>query len=53
VVDHLAFAVADLDGTLAKMKADGVKVLELPKRQGDSGVYVEGPDRILIELVKK
>lgn len=54
VIDHIAFAVADLDATLARMKADGVRVLSLPLRDGDGGrqAYVEGPDRIVIELVE-
>lgn len=54
VVDHIAFRVTDLDGTLTRMRSEGVKVLDLPKRQGDGGkqAYIEGPDRILIELVQ-
>jgi catechol 2,3-dioxygenase-like lactoylglutathione lyase family enzyme len=55
VVDHIAFAVPDIDATLARMKADSVRVLDLPLRDGDGGwqVYVEGPDRIVIELVEQ
>jgi len=51
VVDHIAFRVPDLEASLARMRADGVRVLDLPKRAGDKGVYVEGPDRIVIELI--
>jgi catechol 2,3-dioxygenase-like lactoylglutathione lyase family enzyme len=53
VFDHIAFRVPDLDGLLARMKADGVRVLDLPKRSGDEGVYVEGPDGIVIELIRR
>ncbi|MDX2180893.1 MAG: VOC family protein [Bryobacteraceae bacterium] len=51
VVDHIAFRVPDLNALLAQMKAGGVRTLDLPVRSGDTGVYVEGPDRIVIELV--
>jgi catechol 2,3-dioxygenase-like lactoylglutathione lyase family enzyme len=55
VVDHIAFAVSDLEATLKIMKAEGVRVLALPLRDGDGGrqAYVEGPDRIVIELVEE
>lgn len=54
VIDHIAFRVDDFDGTLARMRAAGVPILMLPRRQGDEGqqVYIEGPDKIVIELVK-
>jgi len=54
VVDHIAFRVDDFEGTLARMRADGVPMVMLPRRQGDEGqqVYLEGPDKIVIELVK-
>lgn len=54
-VDHIAFSVPGLDAVLARMTSDGVRVLSLPLRDGDGGrqVYVEGPDRIVIELVEK
>jgi catechol 2,3-dioxygenase-like lactoylglutathione lyase family enzyme len=53
-VDHIAFAVEGLDATLARMKAEGVRVLPLPLRDGDGGrqSYIEGPDKIVIELVE-
>lgn len=55
VVDHIAFAVPDLEVTLARMKADGVRVLSMPLRDGDGGrqAYIEGPDKIVIELVEQ
>jgi catechol 2,3-dioxygenase-like lactoylglutathione lyase family enzyme len=42
VVDHLAFSVADLAGTIARLRGDGIKVTD--------GNFIEGPDRIRIEL---
>ena len=44
VVDHIAFSVADLRGTLSRLRAEGVKILE----RG----FIEGPDYIRIELVE-
>jgi catechol 2,3-dioxygenase-like lactoylglutathione lyase family enzyme len=51
VIDHIAFSVPDLPATLASLRASGAKFLNLPRRGGDTGVYVEGPDRIVLELV--
>lgn len=52
VIDHIAFSVPDVKALMARMEADGVKRLSLPKRDDDSGVYIEGPDKIVIELVQ-
>lgn len=45
VVDHLAFSVDNVRETLARLRQDGVKVTD--------GAFIEGPDRIRIELVEK
>jgi catechol 2,3-dioxygenase-like lactoylglutathione lyase family enzyme len=55
VVDHIGLAVTDLDATLARLKSNGVKVLESAYKFGKSdnrAVLIEGPDAIAIELVE-
>lgn len=55
VVDHIGLSVTDLRGTLARLRQEGVKVLELPHRFGNSqaqAVMIEGPDKMAIELVE-
>lgn len=53
VIDHIAFSVPDLKATIEAMRAGGVKILDLPRRAGDTGVYVEGPDKIVLEIVQQ
>jgi catechol 2,3-dioxygenase-like lactoylglutathione lyase family enzyme len=56
VVDHIGLAVSDLSATLERLRRSGVKVLEAPRRFGDSdtrAAMIEGPDSIAIELVEK
>ncbi|MGH9719637.1 MAG: VOC family protein [Bryobacteraceae bacterium] len=48
VVDHLAFSVDDVAAAAGKLVKEGVKIVE---RKGNSAL-VEGPDRILIEIVE-
>jgi catechol 2,3-dioxygenase-like lactoylglutathione lyase family enzyme len=43
VVDHIAFTVANLSQTLARLRQDGVKT---------DGPFIEGPDHVRIELVE-
>jgi hypothetical protein len=46
--------VADLPGTLARLKREGVKVLAGPRRFGTStrrAAEIEGPDHMVLELV--
>jgi catechol 2,3-dioxygenase-like lactoylglutathione lyase family enzyme len=45
VIDHLAFSVASVRETLERLRNDGVKVT--------GGTFIEGPDRIRIELVQE
>jgi catechol 2,3-dioxygenase-like lactoylglutathione lyase family enzyme len=55
VIDHFAFSVDSLDETLARLKKDGVKVLETPhKSLGGKlkSAFIEGPDKVQIELVE-
>ena len=55
VADHLAFSVADLSGTVARLRNDGVRITEdaayIPGTRIRSA-FLEGPDRIRIELVE-
>lgn len=51
--DHAALGVADLDAWIAKLRAEGVTILEQPYRLGDTrAVMIEGPSREAIELVE-
>ncbi|MGH9801293.1 MAG: VOC family protein, partial [Blastocatellia bacterium] len=55
VVDHIAFSVADLTGTLDRLRKAGVKILEEPHPFGKSktrAAMIEGPDAIAIELIE-
>jgi catechol 2,3-dioxygenase-like lactoylglutathione lyase family enzyme len=51
--DHIALAVADLDAWVAKLRGEGVRILEMPYRLGDTrAAMIEGPSREAIELVE-
>jgi 4-hydroxyphenylpyruvate dioxygenase-like putative hemolysin len=51
--DHIALSVADLDAWLAKLRSEGVTILEAPYPLGDSrAALIEGPSREAIELVE-
>jgi 4-hydroxyphenylpyruvate dioxygenase-like putative hemolysin len=51
--DHIAFAVADLDAWIGKLREEGVTFLEQPYRLGDTrAVMIEGPSREALELVE-
>ncbi len=53
LVDHWALSTADLNGTVARLKSEGVKFLEDIHPWGNSrAAMIEGPDRIAIELVE-
>ncbi len=53
-IDHLGFSVDDLNATVARLKSEGVRVTVDPRNV--SGrlkiAFIEGPDRISIELVE-
>lgn len=55
VVDHLGFSVTDLDATLARLRAAGVKVTAAPRTIAGGQVefaFIEGPDQVAIELLE-
>jgi len=51
-LNHLAFKVRDVDGLIARMRADGVEISSEPvtSRPGIRGAYVRGPENVRIEL---
>lgn len=55
VFDHLGFDVADINKTIAAMKADGVRVIEAPYRFNEHTTiaFVDDPDGTRIELVQR
>ena len=56
VLDHIGLTVSDLPGTLTRLKAQGVVILEEPRTFGTSGrraAMIEGPDRMRIELLER
>jgi catechol 2,3-dioxygenase-like lactoylglutathione lyase family enzyme/predicted enzyme related to lactoylglutathione lyase len=51
--DHIALSVSDLDAWVAKLRGEGVTVLEAPYKLGDTrAAMIEGPSREAIELVE-
>ncbi len=51
--DHIAFAVADLDAWVKKLRGEGVSFLEDVYKLGDTrAVMIEGPSREALELVE-
>jgi catechol 2,3-dioxygenase-like lactoylglutathione lyase family enzyme len=51
--DHIALSVSDLDAWLAKLRDEGVTLLEAPYKIGDTrAAMIEGPSREAIELVE-
>lgn len=53
-IDHIAFSVDDVTVTLARLRDEGVKVLEPPHNViGVRSAMIEGPDHIAIELVEE
>lgn len=53
VVDHVGLRVGDLDATLRRLRAEGVRVLHGVKRARYGRVaMIEGPDRLAIQLVE-
>jgi catechol 2,3-dioxygenase-like lactoylglutathione lyase family enzyme len=51
--DHFALSVGDLDAWVAKLRDEGVTLLEQPYRLGDTrAVMIEGPSHEAIELVE-
>ena len=53
VLDHVAFSVAGLDAFYAKLRREGVKILEAPHAFGDTRAFmIEDLDGLAIELVE-
>jgi catechol 2,3-dioxygenase-like lactoylglutathione lyase family enzyme len=53
IVDHWALSVADLPSTVARLKSEGVKILEEIHPWGNmQAAMIEGPDRVAIEIVE-
>jgi hypothetical protein len=53
VYDHIGLSVSDLDAWVAKLRREGVTILQEPYRLGDTrAVMIEGPSREAIELVE-
>lgn len=53
VFDHVAFSVDNLDQTLARLRAEGVKVLTGPKSSaGVRSAFIQAPDNVEVELVE-
>jgi catechol 2,3-dioxygenase-like lactoylglutathione lyase family enzyme len=55
IVDHIGFSVADLDAALKALRAAGVTVTAEPRSIAEGKIkfaFIEGPDRIAIELIE-
>ena len=53
VYDHIGLSVTDLDAWVAKLRREGVTILQEPYRLGDTrAVMIEGPSREALELVE-
>jgi catechol 2,3-dioxygenase-like lactoylglutathione lyase family enzyme len=55
VIDHIAFSVDGLEGALAQLESEGVKVLQRPQYALNAPIrsaFVEGPDGVEIEIVE-
>jgi len=52
-MEHFAVDTDDLDGTVAKLKASGAKVLEeMVSGNGRRICFLEGPDGVQLELIE-
>ena len=53
-VEHIAVDTDDYPGTLARLRANGVRVLEeLPPNNGRRVCFLEAPDGAQIEVIEK
>lgn len=53
IVDHWALSVPDLASTVARLKGEGITLLEEIHAWGNMrAAMIEGPDRAAIELVE-
>jgi catechol 2,3-dioxygenase-like lactoylglutathione lyase family enzyme len=56
-LEHFAVQTDDLDGTIAKLKAKGARVLEqmispIPAHKGMRICFLEGPEGVQLELIE-
>jgi catechol 2,3-dioxygenase-like lactoylglutathione lyase family enzyme len=54
-LDHFAFSCDNLDTMLARLRKDGVKIVQEPRTSFEGAMksaFIEGPDSVLIELVE-
>jgi catechol 2,3-dioxygenase-like lactoylglutathione lyase family enzyme len=53
-IEHIAVDTDDYEGTLARMRQNGVKILEeMPPNNGRRVCFVEAPDGAQMELIEK
>ncbi len=57
-LEHFAIETDDFDGTVAKIQADGGRVLEqfaspVPAHDGQRICFMEGPEGVQLELIEK
>ena len=53
-IEHIAVDTDDYSGTLARLRANGVRVLEeLPPANGRRVGFLEAPDGVQIEVIEK
>lgn len=53
VIDHLGFAVGSVDATVARLRRDGVLVIQGARTlEGVRSAVIQGPDRVRIELLQ-
>ena len=53
LADHIALSVSNLDAWIAKLRREGVKILDEPYKFGDTrAAMIEGPSREALELVE-
>jgi lactoylglutathione lyase len=54
-VDHIAFAVADVDAAVNNLASQGVCILNPPAttRPGVRAAFIQGPEGILIEIMHR
>jgi catechol 2,3-dioxygenase-like lactoylglutathione lyase family enzyme len=53
-IEHIALETTDYPGTMARLKANGVRVLEeLPPNNGRRVCFLECPDGAQVEIIEK
>ncbi|MBX8631107.1 MAG: VOC family protein [Thermoplasmata archaeon] len=53
-LDHIAFGVSDMDGTMQRFREKGVEVAKEPYSMGDHRIaFIKDPNGIWIELIEQ